>query len=59
MAAVEVPAEQDAKAGTRAAAALFDDLQAEAREGDGVVLADGALLLAAEDLLERPEWIRA
>jgi hypothetical protein len=49
---VEVAADGDAEPGAGAAAGLLGELQAQAVEGEGVVLAHGALLLVAEDLAQ-------
>jgi hypothetical protein len=50
--AVEVAADEDARAGARRAAGLFRQLQGDTREGDDVVGGDDALVFLTEDLIE-------
>jgi hypothetical protein len=54
---IEMAAHEHAQASTAAAAALLVDLQHDLIQGDGVVAADDALLLVAQDLIEivRPD----
>jgi hypothetical protein len=50
--AVEMAVNGDPQAGAGAAAGLLGQLQGHALEGDDIVEADGALLLATEDAVE-------
>lgn len=47
-----MPAHEHAQTGAGRPARLFGELETQAREGDGVVLADGARFFLAEDLVE-------
>src|SRR5205814_2297210 len=52
VAAVEVPADDDVEAGTRAPAGLLGELEDDPVEHDGVVAGDDARVLVTQDLLE-------